>query len=79
MPCLWIDRSNIGKVFTVPKEIYRFVDAIPIKIPMAFFHRIRTNSPKMCMEPQNTPKYPKQSRERRIKLKVSCCSDFKLY
>ena len=30
--------------------IYRF-STVPIKIPVAFFHRNRTKNPKICMEP----------------------------
>ena len=38
---------------TLRKAIYRF-SAILINIPMAFFHRNKTNYPKICMEPQKT-------------------------
>ena len=53
IPGSWIGRINIVKMTLLPKEIYGF-KTTPIKLPMAFFHRIRTKLFTICMETQKT-------------------------
>ena len=64
IPCSWVGRINILKMAIQPMAVYR-LDTIPIKFPLAVFHRTRTKNFKICLETQKTPKYPPPKKKQR--------------
>ena len=51
--CSWIGTINIVKCLHYPKQSVDSVQSLSI-FQWLFFHRNRTNYPKICMEPQKT-------------------------
>ena len=77
IPCFWGGRINIVKMTILPSAIYRF-NAIPIKIPMAFFHRTRTKNFTIHMETQE-PRIAKAVLRKKNRTGGINLPDFRVY
>ena len=73
IPCPWIRIIIIVKTTILPKAIYRF-NAIPIKLPLAFFTELEQKISQFVWTPNSQSNLEKEKRAGGIRL-----PDFRLY
>ena len=70
IPCSWIGRINVVKMIILPKVIYG-LNVIPIKLPMAFFHRTNIKKISKFVWRHRRPRIAKAMFKRKTELEES--------
>jgi len=77
IPCSWVGRINTVKITTLPNTIYRF-NAIPIKLPMAFFIELEQKFSQFIWK-HKRPQIAKAVLRKKNQAEVINLPDFRLY